>query len=279
MSSSLEECLDQISQSADSISTLYFKPPGIFHNAIVHDENKQYADVITRVIRDGDPQEETSLYKIHQNGLPRRKDGKYGVFEYLTERERSSRRNHATDSKDEIPIIKVPREFYLKQHEQEAKKRRKTTREFFFDDQKVGGVFEVLSKKFESRPDIRNLLQALQNGSVVTDEGSNQNDATRRRRTLFVEDFPADLMLLVLQEVVAEWPVSEYQSQYLNILRRYNDIYAKMETLRSQIQHQEAQLQKREPTSSVSKLIEKEKQEIEQMRRRIAELEERSPSQ
>ncbi|SCW00199.1 LAFE_0B11628g1_1 [Lachancea fermentati] len=269
MSDSLDFSLEQISQSSNSISTLYFKPPGIFHNAIVHEPRTSYADVITKIIRDGDPQDEVSLYKIDSSGLPKRKDGRKGVFDYLTELEINLKRNRRLGIQDENTIIQVPKEFYLKQHAQEAKKRKKNTG-YILEDTQTGGVFDVLLKKFESDPRSQQLLKALQNGSVITNEHG--DDATSRRKTMFVEDFPVEQILKVLNEVVTEWPVGEYQKRYAELLKNYNEINSEIQQLRSQIEVQEAQLHGNQGASSVVKLIEKEQREIEKLEHQIRQV-------
>ena len=58
-------------------------------------------------------------------------------------------------------------------------------------------------RKFVSDEQVKMLLYALQNGSVITDDGG---ESIGRRKTMFVEDFPIDLILDVLKELVT--PVS-----------------------------------------------------------------------
>lgn len=269
MPESLDYCLDQLTQCASSISTLYFKPPGIFHNAIVNNGNTSHADLITRLIRDGDPKEELSLYIIDKEGFPRRKDGKRGVFDYLTEREGNLKRNRRIGLVDEKPIIHVSRDYYLQQHEQDTK-RRKTNRDLIFEDPKnEGGVFDVLLRKFVSDEQVKMLLYALQNGSVITDDGS---ESIGRRKTMFVEDFPIDLILDVLKELVTQWPLGEYQAKYAQLLSTYHEIDSEIQQLKSQIEEQEVQLQSKQPSSTVAKLIEKEKREIEKLQIELLEL-------
>lgn len=271
MSGDLDDCLDLIAQSSESISTLYFKPPGIFHNAIVPDPNASYADIITKIIRDGDPREEISLYKLDKEGLPKRKDDKMGVFDFLTEYEANLKRNRRIGSVEETPIIHVPKEFYLKQHEQEAKRIRKQEA-FILDSVKTDGVLEVLLKRFESDQQVRDLIYALQNGTVIT--GEDEGGASNRRKTLFVEDFPVELIFKVLNEIVTNWPVSEYQKNYSELLQRFNGIDNEIRQLRSQIKDQEAKLSGRQKNSGVARLIEKETQEVQELQRKLGALRE-----
>ncbi|SCU86063.1 LADA_0D12024g1_1 [Lachancea dasiensis] len=275
MSRDLSECLNQIKQSGESISTLYFKPPGIFHNAIVSDSSVSYADVITNIIRDGDAREEVSLYKIDQNGLPRRKDDKIGVFDFLTEHEQNLKRNRRLGDVEQTPIIHVPKSFYLKQHEQDAARGRKQQM-YVFDGLNAEGVFEVLLKKFEGDEQIQNLLVALQNGTVVTESnGKGDDEQESRRKTLFVEDFPVELVFRVFNEIVTRWPISEYQKGYSDLLQHYNEIGTEIQQLRAQIQEQETQLQDMKMSSGVARLLQKEQEELSDLQKRLNELQER----
>ncbi|AMD21267.1 HEL013Wp [Eremothecium sinecaudum] len=285
MSESLNYCLDQIKQSADSISTLYFKPPGIFQNALVHSTNTSYAEIITRLIRDGDPVDELSLYKVDSEGKLRRKDGKQGVYDHLSERASVLKRNRLLGMPEETPIAYVPKEFYLKQHDLITKKKQRLNRDFLFDDisPEAGGVFEVLLKKFADDNEVKQLLYALQNGSVITEE-----DSSSRRKTMFVEDFALDLVFRLLQEIVTQWPLNEHRAKYDRLLAVYEDIHGDIEKLRSEIDEQENKLQmqfeedsldedgdepgRTEPSSSVSDLIRQELEEIKALEQKIQQL-------
>lgn len=272
MSGELDDCLDQIVQSSESISTLYFKPPGIFHNAIVPDPNTSYADIITRIIRDGDPQEEVSLYKVSKEGLPKRKDDKMGVFDFLTEHEGNLKRNRRVGSPEQSPVIHVPKEFYLKQHEQEAKLSQRHDN-YTLDGFKTDGLFQVLLKKFENDAQVRDLLHALQNGTVFTGEGD--ENIENRRRTLFVEDFPVELIFKVIHEIVTNWPVSEHQKTYSDLLQRYKEMDSEIRQLRAQAKEQESTLNARQMSSGVSKIIQKERQEVQKLQQTLESLQNR----
>ncbi|SCU91101.1 LAFA_0F01860g1_1 [Lachancea sp. 'fantastica'] len=270
MSGSLNDCLEQLKVSSNSIQTLYFKPPGIFHNAIVPDPSVTYADIITNIIRDGDAQEEAPLYKIDQNGLPRRRDDKVGVFDFLTEYEVNLKRNRRLGVAEESPIIHVPKSFYLKQHEQDAA-RGEQQRGFLLEELKTEGIFKALLKKFEGDEQVRNLLHALQNGTVITEDSDTGVNASRRK-TLFVEDFPVELIFKVHNEIVTNWPIAEYQKNYSHLLQRYKEIDTDIRQLRDEIADQEDQLQGMAMSSGVAKLIKKEKEEIAELREKLETL-------
>ncbi|AQZ17211.1 SPC34 (YKR037C) [Zygosaccharomyces parabailii] len=282
MSETLDVCLEEITKSIDSINTLYFKPPGIFHNAVVHDgKGQSYSSIITKLIRDCNPREELSLFSVDPNRkIPLRKDGKEGVLDYLFERNMNLKRNRRIGLPDEKPVIHVPKEFYLKQHNQAlAAKRQKTSALFFDMDTSTGaaagsdpGIFELLDSKLNDR-EITRLLYALRNGSVTFD-GKEEGD---QRSTMFVEDFPTNLLLKVLEEVSKQWPLSEYKEAYLKYLRNYNDLDSEIKLIRRELQLQENQLQAQlqlQPSSShvVGNLIEKEQKEVARLEKLIAEL-------
>lgn len=290
MSETLDLCLEEINRSIDSISTLYFKPPGIFHNAVVHNkEGHGYSTIITKLIRDCNPKEELSLFKVDkQKGIPTRKDGKEGVLDYLTERDVNLKRNRRVGLPDEKPIIHVPKEFYLKQHDQAlAIKRRKTNNLYFDVDtgatslREDSNVFELLASKFEDEQ-ITNLLYALENGSVIV-HGQEEDEITgspkqERRKTMFVEDFPTEAILKVLNEIANQWPLSEYKEGCSQYLENFKNLNSEIETLKKEVQLQENQLHKQlqmNPSASqvVTRLIEKEQKDIAQLEQEIARLE------
>lgn len=283
MSETLDVCLEEITKSIDSINTLYFKPPGIFHNAVVHNgADQNYSNIITKLIRDCNPREELSLFSVDpRRKIPRRKDGKEGVLDYLAERDINLKRNRRIGLPEEKPVIHVPKEFYLKQHNQVlAAKRQKTGALFFdLDTNSVSaagsdpGIFELLDAKLDD-PQITKLLYALRNGSV-TFEGTQEGT---QRSTMFVEDFSTDLLLKVLEEVSNQWPLSEYKETYLKYLTNYQDLEAEIQLIKKELRLQEEQLQAQlqfQPSSShvVGKLIEKEQSEVELLERDIARME------
>ena len=140
MGFSLDSCINELNQATESISTLYFKPPGIFHNAVVHNivnkNTEEYKSRLTKLIRDCNPKEELSLFKVDKNKKTiRRKDGRQGVFDYLSERNDKLRRNRYMGLPDEKPIIHVPKDFYLKQHNKELLgEKGKNPNGLFFDN-------------------------------------------------------------------------------------------------------------------------------------------------
>lgn len=282
MSLSFDLCIEEINRSIDSLSTLYFKPPGIFHNAVVHhDESEGYSSIITKLIRDCNPKEELSLFKMDpQKRVHTRKDGRRGILDFLIERDTHLKRARHLGLPDQKPIIHVPKEFYLKQHDQVLAKKRKTVKGFSFEvdsaadaDKYNPNIYGLLLSKFDD-PDVISLIRALQNGSVTVDA----KEESSRRKTMFVEDFPVDAMLQVLYEISNQWPLTEYKQAYSRCLNDYKDISNEIDTLKDEIRTQEDQLQalaKHIPSSShvVTRLIEKEKRDIEALELQLKEIE------
>ncbi|CCD23553.1 Spc34p NDAI_0B05200 [Naumovozyma dairenensis CBS 421] len=295
MKESLDSCIREINQATESISTLYFKPPGIFHNAVVHNivnkGSNEYKSNLTKLIRDCNPKEEVSLFKVDKvKKTIKRKDGQEGIFDYLSERNANIKRNRRIGIPGEKPIIHVPKEFYLKQHNRElTDKKRRTTNNLLFNmdnkSSKVGSVdsgsLEILLNKFKNNKQILNLLYALQNGSVMVENDSimpNQFVADKRK-TMFVEDFSPELILEVLDEIAKQWPLAEYRESYNELQERYLDLKAKIDVARKEADLQEEQLDIQSKSSSmassnaVTKLIEKERNNIMTLEEKIRKLE------
>lgn len=70
--------LEAINNSANSIKTLYFRPPGIFTNALISKPD------ITTLLRDADNYE-NSLYHVDTQGKAERVDGTRGVVDHLND--------------------------------------------------------------------------------------------------------------------------------------------------------------------------------------------------
>lgn len=277
MSESLDYSLEQIEKSINSISTLYFKPPGIFQNSMVYSPNKDYVDIITHLIRDGNKKDELSLYELDLKGQPRRKDGRNGVYDYLIEREVNVKRNRSLGLPEKKPIIHIPKQFYLKQHDEQVNhKKQKTMSAFFIDthiSNKIEGVFNFLLNKFQNDNSIKALLYAMQNGSVIT-MGEEDSKDSKRRKTVFVEDFPVNLLLRVLEEVITQWPIDSYITLY----KRFNSAYEKIKyeiiDLQEEIKAQEHDLQFHNP--SIANLIKKEQEEVSKLEQELQTLKQRN---
>lgn len=116
MAESLDRCIDDINRAVDSVSTLYFKPPGIFHNAILQgtSDKASLRKDITRLIKDCNHDEAYLLFKVNPDKQSvSRRDGKQGVFDYVNKRDTNMKRNRRLGKPGEKPIIHVPKEVYL----------------------------------------------------------------------------------------------------------------------------------------------------------------------
>lgn len=284
MSETLDLCLDEINRSIESISTLYFKPPGIFHNAVVgNKEGQGYSNIITQLIRDCNPKEELSLFEISQkNGLPTRKDGRETIVDYLAERDINSKRNRRVGLPDSTPIVNVPKEFYLKRHDETLRIKRRKPNVVYFEAENSGdsnnsNVFRLLLSKFQDRETL-GLLHALQNGSVTMESPIVKDSSeSTRRRTIFLDDFPTESILRVLEEIAKQWPLTEYKQAFSKYMQEYNNINSELETIREELKLQEDQLQaqlrvNQSSSHVVTRLIEKEQNDIQQLELEIASL-------
>lgn len=70
--------INAVNDSANSLKTLYFRPPGIFTNAIIT------KPAITSLLRDADSHE-NALYQVDTQGKPERRDGTRGVVDQLND--------------------------------------------------------------------------------------------------------------------------------------------------------------------------------------------------
>lgn len=249
----MNSCLEEINGCLDSITSLYFKPPGIFHNAMIRiskdgKETHTLNDKIKNLIKGCDPKEETTLFQLDPvTKSLRRKDGRQALFDYLDKRNLNMKRNRRLGHKDEKPVIHVPNEFYIREHDEELLRDSQRTKRFkaaghgndvdsnntnntttalitelFNDDV---GLMATMRKKFKENDEIKNLLMALQKGSVILDEkeGISTNN---RRRTLFVEDFSTESILKLLDAVLEMFPTEEYKKaaeQYHDVFQELNE--------------------------------------------------------
>ncbi|KAL6940203.1 hypothetical protein ACO0QE_004099 [Hanseniaspora vineae] len=275
----LEQCLDKLDKHNKSISTLYFKPPGIFHNAVttINDDSEN----ITNLIRDVHNEEETELYSVDEHQTVRKDGQRIGIMDYLSTMNPNAR---TTADPANNPVITVPMEYYLKQNElmlesankNNRNKRRRTGTaaldEIFFSRLDENAfVFDILLKKFSNDAQMKSLIMALRDGSVL-DEGSfassGAKGAGHRRRTLFVEDFPSECIFKIFQEIVTNWPLNEYSTKFNSLLDRFNLVSDQANQLKEQISKHE------EDGVTIEQLINREKAEIESLKLQLQQMKE-----
>lgn len=276
MVESLNQCLQELKESAESIDSLHFKPPGIFHNSLVYltppnndtpnDENTPSVPFV-RIIRDLSPTEETSLFKFDEKlRIPVRKDGEKGILDYLKNREANLRRSKNQRIDDDSPIIHVPRDIYLRAHNKTLPSNKRSANAYQHNNNsKQNDMFESsllydLYDKYKDNEQLVNLLKALQSGSVNLDGNRNE-----RRKTLFVEDFDIKLLLFVLKELINEIPVDENFAKYDALLEEYLQLSTQIEQLEQDIESQ------KQPSNinSIEDLIENERREIEKIKQEL----------
>ncbi|CCE61783.1 hypothetical protein TPHA_0B01110 [Tetrapisispora phaffii CBS 4417] len=281
----LDELVAEINHSVTSISTLDFKAPGIFQNAIKR-SNYDVNDLLERLVKDVDDERQAPLFtidKVHK--IPTRKDGKKGILDYLTERDDNLKRNRHIGLPEQLPVIHIPNDYYEKlENERNTKNRRLTRNDILLDVDAVTSsmstasptAINILNKKFKNNRIVTQLLSALKNGTVISDIGNGN-----RRKTMFVDDFPTEAIFEVLQEILTIWPSDAYEQDYMNLFSKYKDLIGEIETLQDEIRVQDGQLtaQRRSETEVSSglsnvaqRLIAKEKRDIAKLESQINDL-------
>ena len=290
MSQSLNSCLQEITESLGSISNRNFKHPGIFHNAVVGSMlSKGGKKEFVKLLRDGEPNEELSLFQVDtkRRSITRR-DKRQGIYDYIVEREAKIKRNRRMGIPDPKPIIQIPKDFYLSQHEKVINSsRNKNGRNSFIFQNTTGelgstnNAFGVLYNKFKNERMTTKLLEALQNGSVLAQEDDTDHSnhaAIKRRKTMFVEDFPIDLIIKVLDEINNMWSLSEFKDEFNTLKQSASDLSMKIKDIQTELEIQEDEINNMDsyatPPASISKLIEVNQQEIADLEKEIADLEE-----
>ncbi|SMN19305.1 similar to Saccharomyces cerevisiae YKR037C SPC34 Essential subunit of the Dam1 complex (aka DASH complex) [Maudiozyma saulgeensis] len=295
MSQSLNSCLQEITESLGSISNRNFKHPGIFHNAVVGSMLSQGGKKeFVKLLRDGEPNEELSLFQVDsQKRSIMRRDKKRGVYDYIVEREAKIKRNRRMGIPDPKPIIQIPKDFYLSQHEKviNSNTNRNGRNSFIFQNTtgnlgSTNNAFGALHNKFKNDKMTAKLLEALQNGSVLAEEDDSENinhAAIKRRKTMFVEDFPIDLIIKVLDEINNMWSLSEFKEEFNTLKRSASELSMKIKDVQDQLEIQEDEISNMDsyttPSASISKLIEVNRQEIADLEKEIKDLEDTNSKQ
>lgn len=291
---SLNSCLNEIIDAAEALSNQKFKHPGIFHNAIVHHMITKRNKNFVKLMRDVNEKEELSLFKVDpKDGILKRRDGKEGIFDFLSERDAKVNRNRRIGIQEPKPIIQIPSDFYLEQHTKElSNNRKRKSNSLMFDvtngtstiiSNATTGAFKLLYSKFESEPEIIKLLNALQNGSVfIEDESEDGSDnSKKRRKTMFVEDFSTKYILDVVHEINNLWSLAEFEDEFVELQNEYEELMQKIDQIKSDINKQDLLIKNRyaseeeqSSSNSVIKMIERTKDEIADLEEQIKKLEE-----
>ncbi|CCH62588.1 hypothetical protein TBLA_0H03070 [Henningerozyma blattae CBS 6284] len=302
MEESLDLCLQELQSSSESLNNIHFKPPGIFHNALTRllspNTTKQEAIPFTKVIRDRDPEEEDNLFSYNKKRrIPARTDGEKGILDYLRDREITFKGNPT----ENIPLVHVPNEIYLRQNDARWRKENKLSHSWLYqpnDSQhsqtnfttqgSIGmtkshtdrGVLERLFTKYSNDTQMIQLLKALQSGSITVGTTDNISPSkNNRRKTMFVEDFQTESLFLVLEEVTSQFPSEENRVKYQTLWEEYSTLTQQVTSLKEDIEYQTYRLNNTNtnnhasspPSKSVADMIAKEEREIERLQTELNE--------
>lgn len=288
MSQSLNSCLTEISESLEEINNRKFRPSGIFHNAVIHGMlAKGGKKEFVKLLRDGEPNEELSLFKVDRSARTiKRRDGKSGVHSYVVDKESRLKRNRRMGLQDPKPVIQIPKEFYLAQHEKAIQdKSTAVTRNSFILPNTLGdtiqgsGAFSTLFAAFKDDTQTTKLLEALQNGSVLVEEdnsASKVQDGSTTHRTMFVEDFPINLIISVIDKIESVWSLSNFKEEFHTLRNSSEELLHKITETKQLLEDQENEMNTHDvgtnSSSRITKLITTHRQEIAELEEEIRRL-------
>lgn len=240
---SLTSCLDDINTTVESLEKQYFKPPGIFHNALIHQMITPHANDFAKILRDAKRQE-SSMFKVSKNILQRR-DEKGSIFAYLGEQSAQIKRNRTTAT-DRKPIIKIPRNFYIEQQENELININKWNSLSSIITLQTSQQFNKLLKKFENYPEAKNILFSLQTGTIAVEEES------------------VDAVISILHEINNIWPLSEFSKDIEILQEQYMTLKANYDKLADEVKLQDTQIEE-QYSLFTNELIAKKQRELEKL--------------
>lgn len=254
MDQSLNLLLDDINKASDGLKSQSFKPPGIFHNAIVKHLTTQNVIDFTKILRDTKDRE-SSMFKIDKsNRVVKRKDNKEGIFDYLAERELRNRRNRNLGIVDPKPIIQIPKTFYLEQQRLE-----------FSNSIELGGLNKIytpnsnsqysqLLNKFANNNDAQKLLISLFQGSVIIED-----------------DISMKIVMEILDAINSMWPgQTESTSKQNDLTRQYLRLKEMKDKLEKDVEEQETKIMERS-SNDIQRLIEEKHKELATLEAKILE--------
>lgn len=292
MSQSLNSCLTEISESLDDINNRKFRPSGIFHNAVIHGMlAKGGKKEFVKLLRDGEPNEELSLFKVDREARTiKRRDGKSDIHSYVVDKESRLKRNRRMGLPDPKPVIQIPKDFYLAQHEKAmGGKATAVTRNSFIhpnslrDGVQGNSAFSTLFSAFKKDNQTMKLLEALQNGSVLMDEkesGISKQGDSITQKTMFVEDFPINLIISVIDKIESLWSLSDFKQEFHTLKGSSEELLHKIEETKHLLEDQENDINTPEVSSKssngITKLIATQKREIAELEKEISSLQKRN---
>lgn len=255
MEQSLNLLLDDINKASDGLSSQYFKPPGIFHNAIVKHLTTNSVMDFTKILRDT-KDSESSMFKIEKNTV-KRKDGKEGIFDFLTEKQLRQRRSRNLGIHDPKPIIQIPRKFYLEQQRLELSNsvEIESLRGFYtpMNTTTATSQHSQLLARFQANQEATDLLISLFQGSVIIED-----------------NIPMEVIINILNEINKLWPGAEFSEKQNDLARQYSRLKELKDKLDKDVEQQEAKIMERS-AGDIQQLLEEKKRELADLERHIEE--------
>lgn len=260
MDQSLNALLDDINKAADGLSTQYFKPPGIFHNAIVKHLTTDSVMDFTKILRDTKDRE-SSMFKI-EKGVVKRKDGKEGIFDYLSERESRQRKNRNLGILEPVPVIQIPKNFYLEQQRLELSNsvEIENLKNLYNPNSNSAtrSQYSQLLSRFSDDENAKKLLISLFQGSVIIED-----------------NIPMETVINILNEINNLWPGSKSNLVQQEMEKQYMKLKDMKDKLEEQIQEQETKIMERS-ANNIQQLIQEKHRELEELERLVSEKQKRS---
>lgn len=253
MDQSLNALLDDINKAADGLSAQYFKPPGIFHNAIVKHLTTDSVIDFTKILRDTKDRE-SSMFRIDK-GVVKRKDAKEGIFDYLSERESRQRKNRNLRILESVPVIQIPKNFYLEQQRLELSNSVEidNLRKLYNPNTNntTRSQYSQLLSRFSNDENAKRLLISLFQGSVIIED-----------------NIPMETVINILNEINNLWPGSKSNLTQQEMSKQYLKLQEMKVKLEKQIQKQEAKMMENS-ANDIQQLIQEKHKELQELERLI----------
>ncbi|CCK69253.1 Spc34p KNAG_0C01400 [Huiozyma naganishii CBS 8797] len=253
MDQSLEQCLGDINQSIASLRSQNFKPPGIFHNSLVHHMVSRDLGDFAKILRDTKDQEAV-MFKLDGKGVLRRKDGKEGVFDFLAERETKMRKIAPQHERSAKPLIQIPRKFNLEQQKKElADSSKWDGYSSSLISLETSSLFTQLLQRFADDAEAQKILKSLRTGGFI------------------IEDVSPASLITILREVNKLRPVAENIKEVSAIEEEYFQLESSLEQLREEVKLQEQKMEQKY-NDFTSALIERKHKELDSVNEAIEKL-------
>ena len=263
MDQSLNTLLEDINKAADGLSTQYFKPPGIFHNAIVKHLTTDSVMDFTKILRDTKDRE-SSMFRVDK-GVVKRKDGKEGILDYLSERDLRQRKNRNFRILEPVPVIQIPKNFYLEQQRLELSNsiEIESLRKLFNPDASstTRSQYSQLLSRFSDDENAKRLLISLFQGSVIIEDNT-----------------PMETVINILNEINNLWPGSKSNLTQQEMAKQYLKLQEMKVKLEKQIQEQDAKIIENS-ANDIQQLIQEKHKELEELERLIMEKKKKNSSE